>query len=132
MPRYTPLVAKAKAEKLIKDYTQKGFNQSRLAESEGVSQPAINQRLSKKPVRDTLQEYLDSPKLHKELENVAKEGLRAKNFTKRGMKPDHDARHKYWRDLMTSCGKLKMNGNGSSVSIFNVFYGYRKEQCKAQ
>lgn len=58
MPRLRPETEKARASKLIKSYSKTGFNQSRLAKQEGVSQPAINQRLTRKPVQQTLDEHI--------------------------------------------------------------------------
>ena len=54
MPKYKASTAKLKAKKLVKAYSKAGFNQSRLAKREGVSQAAIHDRLSKAPVQKTL------------------------------------------------------------------------------
>ncbi len=58
MPTLTPKIAKLKASNLIKSYSAAGFNQSRLARMEGVSQSAINQRFKHLPVQTPLQEAL--------------------------------------------------------------------------
>ncbi len=154
MPRYRPETAKAKAKKLIKPYIRNGLNQTALAKQEGVTPSAINQRLQRKPVRDLIQKFLDSPKLDKALIAGAVDGLRAdkdiscniiaqngeglkdaNSMTKDFVKvPDYNARHKYWHDLLVAKGKLKINGNGNGHSIVNIIYAYRKsateEKCQ--
>jgi hypothetical protein len=60
MPRYRPETAEAKAKHLIKSYTECNLNQSRLAKREGVSQSAINQRLTHTPgAKKTLQDVIN-------------------------------------------------------------------------
>jgi hypothetical protein len=126
MPRYTPQVAKLKAQRVSKSLIDNGLNASEVARLRGTT-PQNEAKLARsKPVVDTLQEYLDSPKLKKELENVAVEGLKANSTTRLGVLPNHDARHKFWRDLMIGCGKLKVNGTGTGASVVNIIYGYRR------
>ena len=59
MPKYRPETAKAKATKLIKAYQKAGLSQTKLAKEEGVTKEAINQRLKKAPVQQTMAEILD-------------------------------------------------------------------------
>ena len=139
MPRYTPEVAKAKAEKLIKSYNRNGLNQSALARELGVTSEAINQRLKKKPVLDTLQAYINSPKLKNRLIKVAQDALSAYHEKRVKNKdgeiklkkiPDHDTRHKYWHDLVTAGGVLKPSDSGG-IKIINIVHAYRKEKNAA-
>jgi len=125
MPKYTSQTAALKAEKVVKSYSRNGFNQSATARELGVSQANISKRLQQKPVQDSLQKYINSPELKARLIAVAREALRAKKYTKKGSKPDHDARHKYWHDLCQAGGILKANGEGG-VKIINIVHNYRK------
>jgi acid stress-induced BolA-like protein IbaG/YrbA len=117
MPKYTQETARLKAQQLIKPYIRNGLNQSAVAKELGVTSEAINQRLQHQPVKDALREYINSPKLKAKLIEVATEALRAKKYTKKGSKPDHDARHKYWHDLVIAGGVLKENGKGLNATI---------------
>lgn len=127
MPRYTAETARRKALSLVKPLIANGFNESALARQEGVTPQAINQRLKKKPVQDVLRDFIDSPILKRRLINVANEALKAKRNTKKGLIPDHDARHKYWHDLVTAGGVLKNDGSGG-VKIVNIIHNYRDKK----
>lgn len=59
MPRYRPETAKRKAQALSKLYAKKGMNQAAVARAEGVSRAAINQRMNKEIVKETMAEILD-------------------------------------------------------------------------
>jgi hypothetical protein len=59
MPKLRPETARARASKIIKDYSEAGFNQSRLAEKKGVSQANISQCLNRLPVKKTLQDIIN-------------------------------------------------------------------------
>ncbi len=140
MPRYTPEVAEAKAKNLIKPYIRNGLNQSALAKELGVTSEAINQRLKRKPVQDALRRYIDSPKLKAKLIKVAEEGLSANKVIScnviandgEGMKdansmtkdfidvPDHQSRHRFWHDLVTAAGVLKINDNGQGNNVIII------------
>ena len=110
MPKYTKETAEAKANLLIKPYIRNGLNQSATARELGVTSEAINQRLKRKLV------------------SVAQEALRATRITKKGNKPDHDARHKYWHDLVTAGGVLKNDGASGGVKIVNIIHNYREKK----
>ena len=127
MPRSKTLTKKLKAKRLTKVYIESGLNQSELARKEGVTRQTINKKINSEPVKDKLQEYLDSPKLDKKLMEVAEAGLGATQIAwgKKTNHPDHNNRHKFWRGLMESKGKIKTNGKGSSVTFININYGYR-------
>ena len=140
MPRYTAKVAAIKADRLMKPYTRNGFNQSATARKLGITPSAVCQRLSKKPVQDALQRYINSPSLKRKLVSVANEalsatkGIRIALKDKNGKKTfrittgaDHDARHKFWHDLCQAGGILKANGEGG-VKIINIVHAYRKEK----
>jgi len=115
MPKYKPETEKIKAKNLIKPYISNRLNQSALARQEGVTPSAINQRVNRKPVQDALQAYINSPKLKNKLIRISNAALDAKHYTKKGSKPDYDVRHKYWHDLLTAAGVLKINGNGKGA-----------------
>lgn len=127
MPRYTKETAERKAASLVKPLIRNGFNESKTARELGVTPQAINERLKRKPVQDALRNWIDSPALKKRLVGVAQEALRATRMTKNGNKPDHDARHKYWHDLVTAGGVLKNDGSGG-VKVINIIHNYRKEK----
>jgi len=155
MPKYKPITARLKAKKLTKSYITSGLNQSAVARKKGVTRQTINDQIHKKPVRDMLERYLDSNKLKKKLRQVAMEGLEANKvigyihqYKKDGdgeiekigpdeavsndfidNTPDHNIRHKFWRDIMTIKGHIKNNGNGNSkgVSIINIIYDHRTD-----
>jgi len=127
MPRYRPETAKAKAKKLAKAYSKAGFNQTRLAEKEGVTSQAINQRLKKAPVQRTLEEYLDKAFPKSYIQNKFKEGLEGNkvvgylNNKVEGTQkvsdefievPDLHCRHKYLVTLLEVQKIIKHNGNG--------------------
>ena len=126
MPKYTALTAERKAESLAKPFLRNNCNIAKTARELGVTPQAINQRLSHKPVQDTLQKYINSPELRKKLIAVAEGALKAQTYTKRGVKPDHDARHKFWHDLITASGILKSPDGG--VKVINIIHAYRKEK----
>ena len=58
MPKLRKSTGKARATKLIKAYQDAG-TQRKLAQKEGVSQPAIAQRLKRAHVQETMAEILD-------------------------------------------------------------------------
>ena len=128
MPRYTKETAEAKARLLIKPYIRNGLNQTLTAKELGVTSEAINQRLKRKPVQDALRNWIESPILKRKLISVAQAALRANRMTKKGSKPDHDARHKYWHDLVTAGGVLKNDGN-PGVKIVNIIHNYREKNA---
>ena len=128
MPRYTKETAEAKAALLIKPYIRNGLDQSKTARELGVTSEAINQRLKRKPVQDYLRKFIDSPQLKRRLVTVAQEALRATRITKKGNKPDHDVRHKYWHDLVTAGGVLKNDGAAGGVKIVNIIHNYREKK----
>jgi hypothetical protein len=132
MPKYTPETARMKAESLTKPLIRNGFNQTMVAKQEGVTPQAINQRLKHKPVQDALQRYINSPQLKKRLIQVSELALKATDSRYKKNKqgkmvlkivPDHDARHKYWHDLITAGGILKNDGGG--VKVINIIHAYR-------
>lgn len=128
MPKRKPgdKVVEAKiTETLVKPLLRHNFNQTEVARELGVTKQAVNQRLKQKAFQDALQKYINSPQLKARLITVAREALKAKKYTKKGSKPDHDARHKYWHDLCQAGGILKANGEGG-VRIFNIIHAYRK------
>lgn len=127
MPTYSKKKAELRAELLVKPLLRNGLNEAAVAREQGVSRQAINQRLKHKPVQDALRKFIESPELKRRLITVAQEALCAKKHTLRGVKPDHDARHKYWHDLVTAGGVLKSNGEGG-VKIINIIHAYRKEK----
>lgn len=127
MPRYRKETAELKAKAFTRLYVKKDLCQARVAEAEGVTRQAINARIKHLPVRDALRDWIDSPRLKRRLVDVAQKALRATRMTKRGNKPDHDARHKYWHDLVTAGGILKNDGGGG-VKIVNIIHNYRKEK----
>ena len=143
MPKYTPAREQIEAKKVAKSFLSKGSS-SAIARARGTTPQNESKKLRRKPVRDALQKYLDSPKLNKELIRVAKEGLEANrvisavntNKEANGAScdfidvPDHNARFKFWNGLMMSKGKIKQNGNGKGVSFININYGYRKPQVR--
>lgn len=60
MPKYRPETIQAKAISLANAYTKSGFNQTLLAEREGVRSQAINQRLKNNPlIKTELRKALD-------------------------------------------------------------------------
>jgi hypothetical protein len=139
MPRYTVEKERKRAERLVKPLIANGLNESALARQLGVTPQAINQRVNRKPVQDILQKFLNSPRLKNRLIKVAEEGLKADKVIScnviapngEGMKdansmtkdfvdvPDHQARHKFWHDLMVGAGAINNseNGKGGNVSV---------------
>jgi hypothetical protein len=144
MPKLKPQTERLKAISLTKPYIKSGFNQSEVARQRGVSRATINEQVNRKPVQDILQKFLNSPRLKNRLIKVAEEGLRADKVIScnviapngEGMKdansmtkdfvdvPDHQARHKFWHDLMVGAGAIKTDGS-KGVSIVNIVLGYR-------
>ena len=136
MPKYKKANKKAKAKLLSKTFIKNGFSQVKTAKELGITSQAVGQQVSQPIVQDAIQEYLDSPKLKNKLISVADEGLSAtrvisavvfpdgkdKDATGQSCDfievPDHNARHKYWRDLMTAIGKL--NVGIESGNVFNT------------
>lgn len=131
MPKYRPETEKAKTKSLIKAYSKSGFNQSRLAEKEGVSQAAISQRLKRAPVKKTMAELLDRIGVTDSyLNKKIKEGIEAQrvviNETCDGEKvPDMYARHKYIVTALELKGHIKHNGNGKGVSVSTIIFNFR-------
>ena len=137
MPTYKPETEKAKAENLTKLYLEENMSQIAVAKREGVTKQAIHQRIHRPAVQSVLQKYFESEKLNKRLVKVAKEGLRANRIiqdkldniedeeTNSSTIPDHNVRHKFWRDILIIKGKLKPNGNGKGVSVSNVIINIR-------
>jgi hypothetical protein len=148
MPRYNPETAKRRAMALVKPLLANGFNERKTGDQLGVTRQAINQRINRKPVQDILQKFLSSKKLKKVLIETAIDGIQADKsisaailVQKNGtvvkaddhggiMVKDHHARHKYWHDLMTATGVLKINGEGNGVRIVNIIYGYRANRTE--
>jgi transcriptional regulator with XRE-family HTH domain len=56
MPKLRKEIAELKAKRLTNLYIENGLNQARVANREGVSRQAINQRLKHLPVKTPLQE----------------------------------------------------------------------------
>lgn len=146
MPKYTPEVAKAKAEKLTKDYIKNDLNQSRLARAKGISRQAINKKIKSPIVQDMLQKFMNSNKLKKAWIEIAIDGLQAEKsisavilVNKKGevikaddhggiMIKDYFARHKYWHDLGLGMGILKTsNDNDGGTKIINIIHAYRNK-----
>ena len=126
MPKYTPGVERIRARQVSKSFIKSGMNASAIARQRGTTPQNEAKKIRRQPVQDALQEYINSPKLKAKLIAVSNEGLSAKCYTKKGIKPDHDARHKYWHDLCQAGGILKLNGEGG-VKIINIIHAYRKE-----
>ena len=123
MPRYTPQVAKLKARRLIKLHNDNGFNQSRVAEIEGVTPSAINHRLSKLPVKKTMSELLDKAgvtddRLSKKIDEGL-EAIKIDSFTK---VPDHNARHKYITTALEVKGHVKHNGKDINIQADRLIF----------
>ncbi len=134
MPRYTPEVAKLKADSLTKLVLDNGLNQAAVARKLGCTRQNIQDKLAKKPVQDALQSFINSPKLKNRLIKVAQEALKAQTLKFKEDKngkvhikkcADHDARHKYWHDLLTAGGILKNEGGGTK--IINIIHAYRNK-----
>ena len=128
MPKLKEHTAKLRALRLAKSLLDNGLNESKVARLEGVSKQAIHSRLKHLPVQDALRNWIDSPQLKKRLVAVAQEALSARRMTKKGSKPDHDARHKYWHDLVTAGGVLKNDGAAGGVKIVNIIHNYREKK----
>jgi len=104
MPKLKKSTAKRKAKKLIKDYAKAGFNETELARREGVSQPAIHQRLNRSFVQESLKDILEETGLTDDaLVKIMKDGLKAK----KGKAKDHYARHKFLCTILELKGHLK-------------------------
>jgi len=142
MPRYRPETEKLKAKILTKAYIKSGFNQSRLAEKEGVTSQAINQRFShNRAIKKTFAEMMSKAGITDTyLRKKMKEGLEANrvvgylNNKVDGVQkvsdefvetPDMHCRHKYLVTALEVKGHIKHNGNGKGISIVNIMYGYR-------
>ncbi len=131
MPKQTALTKKLKAKHRTKAYIESGLNQSEMARRSGKHRSTINAQVNTEATKNALQEYLDSPKLKEKLVTVAKEGLEANRVisavnTDRDASggttdfidvPDHNIRHKFWRDLGTALGVLKVV-DGQKVQVF--------------
>jgi len=121
MPKYKANNKKLKAKLIAKSCIANGMNQTKLARSRGISHQAVNKQVNTPEVQDALQEYLDSPSLKDKLIKKADEGLEANKIISANITygeadektddfievPDHNARHRYWHDLMQILGKLK-------------------------
>ena len=118
MPKLKKETEKARAQGLAQVVIKNRFNQTKVAAELGCSPQNIQKKLARKSVQDALQKYIESPELKAELTKVAKEALKAKNFTKKGSKPDHDARHKYWHDLVVASGFMKRDEVSVGVQVF--------------
>jgi len=118
MPKLRPETEEARAKELVRVVMKNRLNQTKTAEELGCSPQNIQKKLIRLPVKDALKEYIESPKLKSELIKVAREALKAKHYTKKGSKPDHDARHKYWHDLVNAGGVLKPEGVSVGVQVF--------------
>jgi len=142
MPRYRPETEKLKAEQFIKSYAKSGFNQTRLAQKEGISQPAVSKRLAKKYVQKTLAEYLEKHFPKSYIQKKFKEGLEASkvigylNSKVDGVQkvsdefievPDLHCRHRYLVTLLECQGHLKHNGNNKGITVINIVYGHRTQ-----
>jgi len=142
MPRYRPETEKLKAQKLIKAYQEANFNQHELARREGVSQPAIFDRLHKPYVQKTLAEYLEKHFPKSYIQKKFKEGLEASkvigylNSKVDGVQkvsdefievPDLRCRHRYLVTLLECQGHLKHNGNNKGITVINIVYGHRTQ-----
>ena len=128
MPRYTQETAKAKAKILTKLYAENNLNQSRVAEKEGVTRAAINQRFKQPIVKKTFAEMMDKAGMSDAyLRKKIKEGLEATrvvgylNNKVDGVQkvsdefvevPDMHCRHKYLTTALEVKGIIKYNGNG--------------------
>lgn len=140
MPTLTPETEKLRAENLTKRYLQAGMNQAELARRKGVHRATINKQVNKPLVRDCLSKFLGSDSLKQALIEVAKEGLEAQRVTnasilvdKNGQviksedhggieTPDHNARHKFWHDLLVHLGKLDPEEKMKYPPIINVIH----------
>lgn len=152
MPKYRKEIAEAKAKNLSKAYINADLNQTTLAQREGVTSQAINQRINRAPVQKTLQDIIDK--------NLKKAGITAKKVYNRineeldatrvisatvtpdGKQrdatgqtcdfievPNHYIRDKGIEKCLTLMGHIKQNGkNGhGGVSIMNIIYAYRPQ-----
>ena len=114
MPKLKKATAKRKAKKLIKDYANAGFNETELARREGVSQPAIHQRLNRSFVQQSINEILeDSGLTDNALVKVLKDGLKAK----RGKTKDHYARHKFLCTILEMKGHIKKSAAAVEINV---------------
>lgn len=108
MPKLSPITAKIRAKKLIKDLQVVNGNQSALARKQGRSRAAVSQQLSKPYVRQYMGDVLESAGVtDKVLAKKIKEGLNAEKlvYVENGDSEDggkiqeHDidfaVRHKY-------------------------------------
>lgn len=134
----------AKAAELTKVVVANRFNQAAAARQLGCTRQNIQQRMQRKPVKDYIQKQLNSAKFKKlwwkkgfegmEAEKsisaailVQKDGSLVKADDEGGITmPDHNARHKFWRDLGMAAGIIKTSqSEGNGVTLINVIYGYR-------
>ena len=148
MPKLTPETEEIKSKRLTNLYIKTG-SQKRVAELEGVTKQAINQRFHKPAVKKALQEIINQnleragitqTKVYRKLDEqldatrvisavVSPDG---KDMDANGQTcdfvdvPDNTARDKAIDKCLTLMGHIKqVNGNGKGVSIVNIMYGYR-------
>ena len=124
MPKYKANNKKLKAKLLAKTCLKNNLNNAKTARQLGVTKQAIQQQVNTPEVQDALQVYLDSADLKDKLIKKADEGLEANKIISANITygeadektddfievPDHNARHRYWHDLMQILGKLKPVG----------------------
>lgn|SRR3990167_2877555 len=141
MPKLNPENQELRAKALTALYLKKNGKQTEIAKAEGVTKQAINDRLRRKYYRDYIKQYLSSDKLKKKLTEVSEEALNATRpigatilVNKDGQLiraedegaievPDHNARHKYWHDLMVGMGELESEKDKApTVPIINVIH----------
>jgi predicted transcriptional regulator len=149
MPRYKPSTEKAKATRLIKLHSKTGFNQTRVAELEGVSPSAINHRLNREPVQKTLQDIIlkNLKQAGTSMQKVYKKNNEQLNATRtisavispEGKQKDANGQtcdfvevqdwnavDKAINRTLILVGHLKQsNGNGKGVSVINIIYDHR-------
>lgn len=147
MPKVSPETARAKAEPLIKSYTQHGFNQTKTARALGVSQPTISNRLKKPAAKDALtralnrigittayksrkfKELLESKYLKdcdifiKDENGTLKINKNSNDFIET---EDNNTRLGTLRLLCQVQGDIKQtNGNGKGNIVIQIVHGYR-------
>jgi len=130
MPRLTPEIAKLKASNLIKSYTAAGFNQTRLAEKEGVSQSAINQRLKHLPVQTPLQEALRKIGITTQYKaKKFKELMEAKKLHgERGQEVEDNATRTKTLQLLCQVDKDINDDKSGGVRVINIIHAYRPQK----
>jgi len=130
MPKLDIETARLKAANLIKAYSAAGFNQSRLARKEGVSQSAINQRLKHLPVQTPLQEALRKIGITTQYKaKKFKELMEAKKLHgERCEVVEDNATRTKTLQLLCQVDKDINDDKSSGVRIINIVHAYRPQK----